>query len=91
VMLASSVTFLPRFLGALPKAHLPLRDQAYSGRSEVFEFISSLKTMRSASTPSTTQALQAALRNSSRSPAARIFFSAPPKAPELPAHSRPAD
>ncbi|CAA9368801.1 MAG: hypothetical protein AVDCRST_MAG93-8218 [uncultured Chloroflexia bacterium] len=28
VMLASRVTFLPQFLGALPKARLPLRDQA---------------------------------------------------------------
>src|SRR5215212_5677458 len=63
VMLASSVTFLPQFLGALPKARLPLRDQAYSPDSETLAPISSTKTSRLASASSATRARQAALRN----------------------------
>jgi hypothetical protein len=73
-MLATSVTFLPQFLGALPKARSPLRDQAYSAESETLAPISWTKTSLSASTSSATRARQAALRNSSRSPAPIDLF-----------------
>src|SRR5215217_9170637 len=90
-MLASRVTFLPQLRGVLPKALAPLRDQAYSGESETLAPISSTNTRRSASTFPATSILQAALRNSSRSPAPSDLFSAPPEAPHHPAHGRVAD
>src|SRR5215217_25234 len=85
-MLASRVTFLPQLRGVLPKALAPLRDQAYSGESETLAPISSTNTRRSASTFPATSILQAAFRNSSRSPAPSDLFSAPPQAPEHPTH-----
>src|SRR5215212_8795910 len=85
VMLESRVTFLPQLRGMLAGARSPRLDQAYSGRSEVFEPISSTKTRRPASIPSATKALQAALSNSSRSVAPTYLFSAPTHAPQHPA------
>jgi hypothetical protein len=70
----SRVTFLPQLRGVLPKALAPLRDQAYSGESETLAPISSTNTSRSASTFPATSILQAALRNSSRSPAPSDLF-----------------
>jgi hypothetical protein len=75
VMLASSVRFLPQFLGALPKVRCsPLRDQAYSADSETLAPISSTNTSRLVSTSSATKTRQAALKNSSRSAAPSDLF-----------------
>jgi hypothetical protein len=73
-MLESSVTFLPQLRGALPKARSPLRDQAYSGESEMLTPISSTNKRRSASTSPATKARQAALRNSSLSDAPTLLL-----------------
>jgi hypothetical protein len=81
VMLASSVTFFPQLRGALHGARSPLRDQAYSGAREMFAPISSTNTSRAASIAPATKARQAALRNSSRSPAPTdLFFGSTPAA-----------
>ena len=78
-MLAKSVTFLPQFLGTFACALSPLRDQAYSGESETLAPISSTNTSRPAYIPPQTKALQAALRNSSRSAApSDLFFGSNP-------------
>src|SRR3712207_2985280 len=77
----SSVTFLPQFLGALPKARLPLRDQAYSLDSETLAPISSTKTSRLASTSSATRAPRPLSGTRRALPLPAIFFSAPSQAP----------
>jgi len=73
-MLAKSVTFLPRFLGAFAYALWPLRDHAYSGLKETLAPISSTNTSRAWSIPPATKVRQAALRNSSRSAAPNDLF-----------------
>ncbi len=79
VMLESRVTLAPQLRGALAKARSPLRDQAYSGRSETFVEHSSTNTKRSAPMLRATNALQAALRSSSRSVAPTdLFFGSNP-------------
>jgi hypothetical protein len=75
VMLANRVTLLPQLRGTSPYARSPLRDQAYSGESEVFVPHSSTNTKRCALISPAKRSLQAALRNSSRSVApTRLFF-----------------
>src|ERR671916_121731 len=95
VMLESRVTFFPQLCGALHRARLPLRDQAYSGRSEVFVEHSSTNTKRLASVLSATRA---PARPPSRTRRVLthppIFFSAPTHAPQKPrdgglAHPQP--
>src|SRR5215213_2079916 len=85
VLLESRVTFLPQLRGTLAGTRSPRLDQAYSGRSEVFDPISSTKTRRPAAIPSSTKAIQAALRNSSRSVAPTDLFSGLPQPHEHPA------
>jgi hypothetical protein len=79
VMLASSVTFFPQLRGVLHGARSPLRNQAYNGDREMFVPISSTNTSRTVSIAPATKAHQAALRNSSRSPAPTdLFFGSTP-------------
>ena len=73
-MLESSVTFFPQLRGAFAGARSPRLDQAYSGTREMFAPHSSTNTRRLASIPPTTIALQAALKNSSRSAAPSDLF-----------------
>ena len=73
-MLESSVTFFPQLRGAFAGARSPRLDQAYSGTREMFAPHSSTNTRHLASIPRTTIALQAALKNSSRSAAPNDLF-----------------
>ncbi len=65
--------FLPRLRSTLQHTRSPLKVQAYGKKSEVFELISSTNTNRSAWSSPASSALQAAVRNSSRSHPS-IFF-----------------
>ena len=71
-MLARSVVFLPRFLGAFPKALSPLGARARSGASPTFVPHSSTKTSLRGSSRAT-RLLQALLAPSSRSEAPTVF------------------
>ena len=75
LMLESSVTFFPQLRGAFAGgARSPRLDQAYSGTTEMFAPHSSTNTRRLASIPRMTIALQATLKNSSRSAAPSDLF-----------------
>lgn len=94
VRLASKVTFLPQFLGVLPKARSPRRDQAYSGESETLapseRFVHEHQALRlypfgEQEPPSGSQELVALCRSQ------RSFFSTPSQPLEHPANGGVAD
>src|SRR4051794_31457142 len=79
MLLAKRVVFLPRFLGAFPKARSPLGARARSGASPTFVPHSSTK--RSLLGPrSFTRSRQRDRASWSRSEAATVFLVGPPEA-----------
>src|SRR5215211_4035084 len=85
-----SVTFLPQFLGALPRALSPLGALPYLGMSATLVEDSSTNLSRSGSTP-LSRSLKEPLTRSSRSVATTDFFEGPTKPAHGPAHRRHRD
>src|SRR5215216_6215257 len=85
-----SVTFLPQFLGALPRALSPLGALPYLGMSATLVEDSSTNLSRSGSTP-LSRSLKEPLTRSSRSVATTDFFEGPTKPALGPAHRRHRD
>src|SRR5215210_3411930 len=80
-----SVTFLPQFLGALPRALSPLGALPYLGVSAMLVEDSSTNRRRSGSTPFR-RSRKAPLFRSSRSVATTDFFEGPTQGAHRPAH-----